>query len=338
MNITALADLRKKTADLRGLGEIRLVALENGPGRGQRLLLCRNAAGLECEVAVDRGFDVTALRWRGINLGWNGPVGTAAPREPGGEEGLGVLRSFDGFLVTCGLDHYGLPGVGPAENFIYPHRTRTRFPLHGRVSAIGATLSGYGLDSESAMPALWCEADVRQASLFGEVLTLRRRIEIPLFEPRLNLYDRVRNDGYRPTRHGVLYHCNLGYPLLDEHAQLSGDFEPGLRTGFASEPPVPADDVQERFDSHASKAGADGLARAGVRNPQLEGGLELEIAYSAATLPMLGLWRAWQSGIYALGIEPHTLLTAPAEEARGPSLLEAGEARHYRLHFQIRTG
>ncbi len=330
----ALSELRRKT-DLRGIGEVRLVALEDGPARGQRLLFCRNAAGLECEIAVDRGFDISALRWRGINLGWNGPVGSAPAREFDSEEGLGRLRSFDGFLVTCGLDHYGIPAVGSAQNFIYPERTRAHWPLHGRISGIGATLRGYGIDTERAIPCWGCGAEVQQATLFAEVLTLRRRIEIPLFEPRLDLNDRVTNVGFRPTRHGILYHCNVGYPLLDEESELIGDFESQLRADFVSSPPVAADDVSERVDSHPVEGDANGLARAGVRNPRLEGGLALEIAYSAATLPALGLWRAWQSGIYALGIEPHSSLPAHDQEPHGAHFLQAGETRDYRLLLSV---
>lgn len=302
-----LVELRPKTVDFRALGEIRLVALEDGPGRGKRLLLCRNAAALECEISVDRGFDITALRWRGLNLGWNGPAGGGVPaRELDAEDGLGLLRSFDGFLVTCGLDHYGLPAVGPAEDFIYPHRARTHHPLHGRISSVGATLRSYGLDTDGANPMIWCEAELRQAALFGEVLALRRRIEIPLFEPLLRIHDRVSNAGWRPTRHRMLYHFNLGYPLLDEQTVLTGDFAADLLTDFVSAPPIPASDVVERFDAGTALGDASGRAHAGVFNPALAGGTGLDIQYSAATLPGLGLWRAWQSGIYALGIEPNS--------------------------------
>ena len=40
------------------------------------------------------------------------------------------------------------------------------------------------------------------------------------------------------------------------------------------------------------------------------------------------MWQAWQSGIYALGIEPHSEL---------PSILQAAESREYKLQFEIRT-
>ncbi len=331
--------LRAKTSDWRGLVEARLVAIEDGPGRGQRLLLLRNAAAVECEIAMDRGFDVAALRWRGSNLGWNGPVGGGLrARELECEEGLGLLRSFDGFLVTCGLDHYGTPTTGPADHFIYPHRLRTHHPLHGRISSQCATLRSYGLDTESAIPGLWCEAVVRQAAVFGEVLSLHRRIELPMFEPLIRIHDRVVNEGWRPTRHGMLYHINVGYPLLDEGTVLTGDFGKQLLADFTAAPPIARADVRERFDARHAHGDALGRARAGVFNPGCAGGTALTIEYSANTLPGLGLWRAWQSGIYALGIEPNSDLPPEVVAYRGPGTphyLEAGEARDYQFDIRL---
>ena len=65
------SELRKRSSDLRAIADVRLVAIEDGPGRGQRLLLARNAAGIAFEIAVDRGFDLSSLSIRGINIGWH---------------------------------------------------------------------------------------------------------------------------------------------------------------------------------------------------------------------------------------------------------------------------
>lgn len=49
-------ELQEKTPDFRGVADIRLVTMEDGPGRGQRLLIARNASGVSFEIAVDRGL------------------------------------------------------------------------------------------------------------------------------------------------------------------------------------------------------------------------------------------------------------------------------------------
>lgn len=58
-------ELLKKTPDLRAIADIRLATLEDGPARGQRLLIARNATGIAFEVALDRGFDISSLSFRG---------------------------------------------------------------------------------------------------------------------------------------------------------------------------------------------------------------------------------------------------------------------------------
>lgn len=334
-----LEDLRSRTADLRGIADVRLVALEDGPGRGKRLLFCRNGCGLEFEISVDKGFDVSALRWRGLNLGWNSPVGGGVPAiDLEAEDGLGLLRSFDGFMVTCGLDHYGAPSVGAASHFNYPLRSHIHRPLHGRISSVPATLRGYGIDLAGKEPRIWCEAVLRQATLFAEVLELRRRIEMPLFEPLIRIKDRVTNIGWQATRHATLYHFNLGFPLVDGRSVLTGSFGKDVVAEFAAAPPVAKRDAVETFELNRSSANSAGWAHAGLFNPTLDRGVKLEVAYSADTLPELGLWRAYQSGVYAVGLEPCSGITTD-EGYQGPGTphyLEPGEIRRY--EFEICVG
>jgi hypothetical protein len=334
-----LTETRKRTVDWRGIAEIRLVSTEDGPGRGQRVILARNAAGLELEVAVDRGFDLSALTWKGINLGWHGPNRMPFPPASTTEDGgRGMLRAFDGFLVTCGLDHFGVPKAAGADHFIYPHRPQAHYAFHGRIALQGAELGGYGLDMEADEPVLWCEAVVRQTALFGEVLSLKRRIELPVFGTTIRLNDLVGNDGYRPARHGVLYHFNLGYPLLDRDTLLLGDCGPEDFERFAAVPPVPADDFVELVDQLTVKPARDGIATVGLTNPKLAGGISVGIRQRIDQLAELMMWRCYQSGIFVVGIEPHTTLSPDRlghEGGANPDFLEAGQSRRYDLDIVV---
>jgi hypothetical protein len=47
--------LRRRTAADLGLADIRLMQAEEGPGRGQRELMVRNARDIGNEIALDRG-------------------------------------------------------------------------------------------------------------------------------------------------------------------------------------------------------------------------------------------------------------------------------------------
>ena len=316
--------LRRRSGDLRGVGDLQLERLENGPGRDRRLLIGRNGAGLGFEIAVDRGLDLAGLSWRGVNLGWRGPAGPGAASSPALEAGLGLLRDFDGALVTCGLDHYGPPETGPAAHFAYEHRPSAFYPLHGRIGQTPATLSGYGLEAGES-PVLWCEGEVRQSALFAEHLVLRRRIEVSLWSPRLRVGDEVINRGFEPVPHAMLYHVNLGYPLLDEGALLIGQLG-----GLAPQVPAPPDGARELVDEVAIEAGRP--AQVGLSNPKL--GMQVGLGFDPAQLPGLAVWRSWRSGLYALGLEPKTALSKDVAR-RGPHRLEPGESRRYDLSLEV---
>ncbi|MFM7009387.1 MAG: DUF4432 family protein [Betaproteobacteria bacterium] len=321
-------EILSKSFGGRGLANLRLVTLEDGPTRGQRVLEMRTAHGLEAEIAVDRGFDLAALRYRGINIGWVGPSDYPAAIDPEADAGLGLLRSFQGFLVTCGLDHHGLPAIGPADHFNYPNRKSVQYPLHGRISAIPAVLERREVDLEAPEPHIICVGLVRQVALFGEVLELRRVIRMPIFSSTIHIEDTVTNRGSTPVRHGILYHLNVGYPMLDT-ANILGGIEPLVATSFNNKPPIATPNVKETFQATAPTCVPD--ASITLANPAL--GLELAIKYDASSLPGLGLWRAEQSGIFALGIEPHSLLgsvEAPFTKENRDFLLP-GERRNYSL-------
>ncbi|NLR99888.1 aldose 1-epimerase family protein [Rhizobium sp. P38BS-XIX] len=320
-------DIRRRTPDLRGLADIRLVTLEDGPGRGQRLLVARNAAGLCFEVAVDRGFDLSQLSFRGTSIGFHSPNQSRFPAiEPSAEDGWAFLRNFDGFLVTCGLDHFGAPATADISSLNHPHLKSVRRPLHGRIASEQARLAGYGVDDENAF--VWCEGIVRQAGVFGETLELRRRFTAPIFGSTVEIADTITNLGFRPTDHAILYHINFGYPFLDEATKVEG-----LPADFAGRfheiDRRPADDFGEMVDILKSDAlpSTTGLT---IVNEML--GLKATLRYSSAELPSLFIWRAYQSGLFALGIEP----AFDGADAQGRAqILAPGESRKYGLQVSL---
>lgn len=312
--------LRALTPDLRALADIRLVRVEDGPGRGQRLLIARNAAGVGFEVAVDRGFDIAALSLDQVELGWHSPAQMRwPPAPPESDGGLGFLRSFDGVLVTCGLDYYGPPRPG--------------HPQHGEIWAAQARLTGYGLDEAGE---LWCEGVVRQAMVYGTVLERTRRITLDLRGLTLHIRDRVTNQGFVRSPHALLYHVNFGWPLLDCGTQLTGFGDFAAR--FAQVPPVPGAETPEIVDHLAPAPDAQGTVRVGLHNPGLGAGVGVALHYPAAQLPSLLVWRSYRSGNFALGIEPGTHLPRIEDGALVSDHLEPGEGRDYALDLLLSRG
>ncbi len=96
----------------------------------------------------------------------------------------------------------------------------------------------------------------------------------------MRIEDTVENEGFEPQPLLLLYHMNLGWPLLDETARLIGPGEPGKspepRDGEARSRldtwdrfAAPTQGFRERVFYHRPKAGEDGWTEARLENPAL---------------------------------------------------------------------
>jgi hypothetical protein len=70
------------------------------------------------------------------------------------------------------------------------------------------------------VPVGWCSPTGFRSPWLNEVdgenLVLERRIEVEVGTDTVNFHDRVRNLGFYPTPHALLYHINLGWPVVDK--------------------------------------------------------------------------------------------------------------------------
>ena len=345
-------DLSRRTGSLSQFGGVRLVTLGDGVERGQRMLEVRTGTGLRFTVMVDRAMDIAEVEHKGRAIGWHSPTGFRNPalHDAEGEGGLGWARSFSGFLVTCGLDHTLGPETVDASNYGYPHRRTIAHVLHGRVTGVPARLCGYGESWQGERCILWAEAEVVQATVFGEHLVLRRRIEADLGGDEIRLIDRVENAGFSPTPHMIFYHVNLGYPVLEEGARFIAPVEEvvwaahggaGYRAQGVGYRRMggPVDRFSEQVWQHEMRADAEGRVPVAMVNDRLA--LGLQVVTRKAELPCTFQWQYLQSGNYAMAIEPstHHVLGDQAARDRGEMIwLGPGEGRDYALSFEVLDG
>lgn len=340
-------DIARRSGDLAAAGGVRLVTLGDGAERGLRVLEFRTGSGLAFDVLVDRAMDIGPAEFRGIGVGWRSATGLRHPslHEYADEDGLSMLRSFSGLLLTAGLDHALSSAVVDSRQFGYPRRATTWNAQHGRLANIPARLLGYGeewVDGEHCR--LWAEGETRQAAVFGEHLRMVRRIECDLGGNEIRLTDRVRNHGFDPTAHMYLYHVNVGWPLLDEGARYEA---PVVGTRWQSpsvaEQGVPRDIMPrplpgfvEQVYEHEVASDADGRVRARLVNPRLRLGFEIE--YSPLEFPAYLQWLHLREGGYVVGLEPsthHVEGAAAAIEDGTMIWLDAGEHRDYHVTLRI---
>jgi len=344
-------ELLARSGSPDAFGGVRLVVLDDGAGRGVRLLEFRNAAGLRFSVAVDRAMDIAELEHRGRPIGWHSPTGFRHPAyfDYEGEAGLGPLRSFSGFLVTCGLDHVMGPEEVDGSDYLYPRRRRIVHGLHGRIGNTPAGLLGHGLRWEGERAVLWAEGVVKQATSFAENLHLHRRIEVDLDGLEIRLTDRVVNAGFTRTPHMFFYHVNIGHPVLDAGARYLAPVREVLWASHADDyraqgvgyrtMTAPREGFTEQVWAHDMAADARGEVAVALVNDGL--GLGIEVATRKDELPCAYQWQNLQAGSYALGIEPstHHVTGNSAARARGEMIwLEALEERCYHAAFRVLDG
>jgi len=342
-------DLERRVGARAQIFGVTLSELGDGPERGVRVLEFRTGSGMVFTVLVDRTMDIGRFEHRGTPLAWQSGTGFRSPflHAPMDDGGAGFMRGFSGFLCTCGFDHMRQPESGPADHFDNPLRKQIDYPLHGRGAFVPARLTGYGERWDGDECTLWCEGIVTQAQVLGEYLTLTRRIEARVGESSITIRDRIVNEGFARTPHALLYHLNLGWPLLDAGARFRAPIRATLAANHAREiqfggyrtlsGPTPHF-LQQVFD-HDAMADAQGRIPAALINDRL--GLGVVIDYSAAQFPCLQEWQAFGEGLYALGIEPvttHWGTRAHAVERGEMVWLEHGEARDYDTRVTIADG
>ena len=144
----------------------------------------------------------------------------------------------------------------------------------------------------------------------------------------------------------LLYHTNLGYPLLSPESRVVK----GKGGGYSihTKGPIPEnwaqcwepeDHKNEDLFCHENTADKDGWAYAALINDKL--GLGCYIKYKMDNLPWLMHWRNMCSHDYVIGLEPsnNQVLGRDKERKNGTLQTLGGyEAKHYCVEYGVLDG
>lgn len=320
------------------------VTLTEGSAAGVRALEVRTLDGLHATVLLDRGMDIAQAWYRGAPLAWTSPTGPVHPAFAAGGDWLASFHG--GLLVTCGTQNLGDACVVDG----------VRHSFHGAVSNIPAR--GVRWSVEADPPAVVVEGVVREVRVLGVDVELRRRLRFEVAKPRLLIEDAVTNLDDRPAPLMLLYHMNLGWPVIDPGSKLFGwpagvrplsgenAFEAASAAAIAAgdhdrfAPPAPDWPIQ--VFEHVSDAHAD-TCTVGVVNPTYAptDGLAVAVTYRPAELPYLWRWRMLRRRTYLMGLEPSTCPGGSREQLRERGLLPMlapGETRRFAVALTAGAG
>ena len=272
-----------------------IYVLQGGRGSGMPFLYVRNGLGLEFWISLDRCGDVSRLQLGGTNMGYFSPCGYVAPAYYDGR-GNGFLKSFTaGFFTTCGLTAVGSPCTDEGEEL----------PLHGTVSHIPARLTALEEDESG----LTVRLQMRDATLFGRKLVMAREYRVSYTANVLQVRDAVTNEGDAASPYMLLYHCNMGYPLLDEtavvripHDRMTPRNPHAAGQAAAALRMEPPQGGYEECCYYYDVTVQGGLAHAGIYNGRLGRGVVL--AFDREQLPCFTEWKMMGRQDYVLGLEP----------------------------------
>jgi len=329
-----------KIGDISQLGGIKCYQFIDGVSRGIRAVDIKSPCGLDMTVLLDRAMDISYLAYKSIPISWR-----SATRETSSvyyeSRGFEWLRTFyGGLLTTCGLTSMGFPSVDDGEEL----------GLHGRISNIASENVWADGRWENDSYIMWIKGKVREAKVFGDKLELERKITTWMDSPRIVIEDTVENIGSVKSPLMILYHVNIGYPVLDSTSRLleakakvtprDEEAKKGLDKYFEFSEPVAG--FKEQVYFHDIEEDDEGNSNIAIVNPEFNNGqgIGIWLKFSKASLPYLIQWKQMGQGEYVCGIEPANSLVRgrKIEREKGNlKFIKPGEKVDYRLEFNILT-
>ena len=254
------------------------VQVTDGRGNGARQIYVANGK-LNFVLSESNALDILRLWHEGTNVGFVSKNGLyTAPSD--------FLGNFPaGMLYTCGLD-----AIGGVEGHA----------IHGRIHSIPAEIKELKADANGVKIV----AEIRDTALFGQNLVLTRTVSTAAGSDEVRIEDSLVNHAFRDEKYCMLYHVNVGYPIVDAGAKIVGDFaESKPRTPWAEhemskmlEVESPLDNAEETCYFHKTKDGKMSIVNAKL-------GKRFTVSSS---LRKFVQWKSRASGDYVIGLEPCT--------------------------------
>lgn len=273
--------------------------IQEGNGDGIRVMEVRNASGLEFSVMESRCMDIASMSYKGIPLNFLSKNGLVYPLRylpPSSEDTLRHLCG--GLFYTCGTQNVGYECVDQGEHLV----------CHGRIKAMSAAKTGAAAEWKAGDYEINISGEVRETSLFGENIVLRRKMRTSLGKPTLYITDEIENEGFEERPFMYMYHLNLGFPFVNEHTYIETEAATlGCRDAWAKPYMKDYEDMdrpeypgREICLVHEFKEKKEVVTYAW--NPEFKFGFYIK--QDTRVMPFLHQWKTNCAGTYALGLEP----------------------------------
>ena len=332
--------LLEKIGDITQIGGTKIYEYIDGVSKGIRAVDIKTPDGIDMTILIDRALDISNLSYKSVPLNWKSATRETSPiyYESNGMEWNRTY--YGGLFITCGLTYVGLPCIDNGEEL----------GLHGRISNISGEKVCINEKWEGNDYLITVQGKVREAQALGYKLEITRKITINMFLPKIIIEDTVENLGFTKYPHMIMYHINVGYPLLDSTSillldkakttPLNDHSKKDLKDFFRfTEPIVGYEDFTFIHDIEADLEGNSNIA---IINQEFNKGqgLGLSLKFNKDNLPYLLQWKHLEKGEYICGIEPgNSLFRGRGIERKEGTLryIKPSEKINYKLEFNILT-
>ena len=342
------SELLRYVGDIGQVARVKPARLIEGYEDGLATLDVFNGSGLSFSVLPGRGMDISAAHFNGLSLNWRSSTSDVHPAffDHEGENGRGWLRSFYGGLVaTCGLSSAGASDRDGEQ----------LLGLHGRIGNTPATHVYHREYWEGDDYFLEVGGQLRETTVFGENLRLTRVIKTKLGAKSFILHDTIENLAFDPAELMLLYHINIGFPIVNDHARLltasksvtPRDADAEAKQETYAQMQLPEVGYRETCYFHDLIPDENGYVTTAVVNPDLavepEGGsgVGVFVRWQKFELPRFTEWKMMGAGTYVVGMEPancSVLGRAKEREAGTLQVLQPGETKAVTLEIGVITG
>ncbi len=291
---------------------VRLKTCRGGRSEGVQVFEIDN--GTMCiDVLPTRGMGIWRVSRGSKTLGWRAPA--REPVHPAfvpvfDPSGLGWLEGFNELLCRCGLESNGAPEFDAVGKLLHP--------LHGRIANLPAHRVELIVDEDAGQLTL--RGIVDESRFHFQSLRLTTTITTKIDSDEFSWADEVENIGGRDATMQMLYHFNIGQPLLRPGARIAapiGTVAPltqiaareGVEQWNIMPPPRPGSAEQVYcVDLAADDAGDTRVLVSGLTDDEA-----VSLRFNKRTLPCLTVWRNTpaETDGYVLGIEPGTNFPNP---------------------------
>jgi hypothetical protein len=287
----------------------KLLARQCRGGRsdGVHVVTLDNGA-MSIDVLPTRGMGIWRVKRGDKTLGWKAPA--RDPVNPAfvplmEPAGLGWLDGFNELLCRCGLESNGAPEFDDAGRLLRP--------LHGRIANTPTHRLELIVDEDAGKLTL--RGVVDESRFHFQSLRLMTSITTAFGSNEFTWSDEVENIGGREATLQMLYHFNIGQPLLKAGARITAPIavvapltqvaaKEGIDTWNIMPPPRPGSSEQVYvLDLAADNVGETRVLVSGLTDNEAVG-----LRFNKRTLPCLTVWRNTPAECdgYVLGIEPGT--------------------------------